>query len=66
MPRKPNPPGPSFASALKDDPIRRIMVRLPDSVHHRVRVMAAEQRTTMAEIIREAVERAVMKGKGGA
>jgi hypothetical protein len=36
-------------------PIRRIMMKLPDSVHHRVRVVAAERRMTMADMIREAV-----------
>ena len=57
MPRKPQP-------KVKDETIRRVLVHLPDSVHHRVRVVAAERRTTMDRVIREAVERAVMKGAG--
>ena len=50
MPRK--------AAATKDaDPIKRVMVPMPDSLHHRLRVLAAERRTTMQVLIREALER---------
>ena len=49
------------STASKEEPTRRVLVHLPDSVHHRVKVVAAERRTTMDRVIREAVERAVMR-----
>lgn len=41
--------------------IRRVMVPMPDDMHLRLRIFAAERRTTMAEIIRAAIER-VLRG----
>jgi hypothetical protein len=52
MPRKE-----AVAALSRGEPIRRIMVPMPDSLHHRIRVLAAERRTTMQEIIRDALER---------
>ena len=43
------------------EPIKRVMVPMPDSLHHRIRVIAAERRLTMAEVIREALEREVAR-----
>jgi hypothetical protein len=40
------------------------MVPMPDSLHHRLRIMAAERRTTMAEIIRRAIEREISAPRG--
>jgi len=34
---------------------------MPDSLHHRIRVIAAERRLTMAEVIREALGREVAR-----
>jgi hypothetical protein len=42
------------------EPIRKFIMPLPDSLHHRIRVMAAERRTTMAELMREALERGLV------
>jgi predicted HicB family RNase H-like nuclease len=55
MPRKPS-------IEPTTEPIKRVMVPMPDSLHHRIRVLAAERRQTMAEVIREALEREVARG----
>jgi hypothetical protein len=52
MPRKEAPDASSEGELIK-----RVMVPMPDSLHHRIRVMAAERRTTMQAIIRDALER---------
>jgi hypothetical protein len=43
------------------DEIRRIMVPMPDSLHRRVKMIAAERRLTMAEVIREMLEQGVAR-----
>ena len=48
MPRKSEP---------KAEDIRRIMVPMPDSLHRKVKIAAAEKRMTMVEILRQAIER---------
>jgi predicted transcriptional regulator len=58
MPRNPPPP--------ETEPIKRVMVPMPDSLHHRIRVIAAERRLTMAKVIREALEREVARQKESA
>jgi plasmid stability protein len=40
-----------------DEQLKRVMMRIPGSLHHRLRVRAAEQRTTMEEIARQSLER---------
>jgi hypothetical protein len=47
MPRAQPPPD--------DSALRRFMVRLPDDLHHAIRVSAAFQRLTMEETIRKAL-----------
>jgi hypothetical protein len=39
------------------EPMKRLVVLIPDKLHHRARVLAAERRVTMAELVREALER---------
>jgi plasmid stability protein len=41
------------AAAPEADEMRRVMVRLPDEVHHAIKVSAAFQRLTMEEAIRD-------------
>jgi hypothetical protein len=57
MPRKAEP---------KAEDIRRIMVPLPDSLHRKVKMAAAEKRMTMVEILRQAIERGLPLVKGTA
>jgi hypothetical protein len=57
MPRKPEP---------KAEDIRRIMVPMPDSLHRKVKMAAAEKRMTMVEILRQAIERGLPLVKGTA
>lgn len=40
---------------------RRINVYIDDALHHRLRVLAADRRTTVSAIIRELVERELAK-----
>jgi hypothetical protein len=37
--------------------LKRVVVRMPDSLHHRLRIAAVERRTTMEAIVWQAVER---------
>jgi hypothetical protein len=53
MPRQKKP------TTGNEEPIKRVLVPMPDSLHHRIRVLAAERRTTMQAIIREMLERGV-------
>ena len=43
------------------DPDRRLVVLIKDSLHYRLRVLAAEQRTTIADVVREAIEREITR-----
>jgi hypothetical protein len=45
------------AAALVGDEIKRVMVPMRESVHHRLRIVAAERKITMADIVLEAIER---------
>ena len=51
MTNKPQP-------AAQDEHERRLMVYIPDSTHHRLRVLAAEQRMSLAQVVRAALEQA--------
>jgi hypothetical protein len=53
MPREPK------TAPETEEPIKRVMVRMPDSLHHRLRLLAVERRTTMEEIVRAAVTREI-------
>jgi hypothetical protein len=46
------------------EPTSRLVVIIPDNLHHRLRVLAAEQRSTIAEITREALEREIARRRG--
>ena len=41
------------------EPTRRLSVEIPDSLHHRLRLLALEERTTLAAIVREMLEREI-------
>jgi hypothetical protein len=47
------------------DPDRRLVVLIKDSLHYRLRVLAAEQRTTIADLVREAIEREIVRRREG-
>ena len=47
------------------DPIKRVLVRIPDSLHHRLRLQAVQNRTTMEAIVRDALERVITVRGGG-
>ena len=47
------------ADSPNADPDRRLVVLIKDSLHYRLRVLAAEQRTTIADVVREAIEREI-------
>jgi hypothetical protein len=47
------------------DPDRRLVVLIKDSLHYRLRVLAAEQRTTIADLVREAIEREIARRREG-
>jgi plasmid stability protein len=41
----------------EEEQLKRVMMRIPASLHHRLRVRAAERQTTMEGILREVLER---------
>ena len=49
------------ADSPNADPDRRLVVLIKDSLHYRLRVLAAEQRTTIADVVREAIEREITR-----
>jgi predicted transcriptional regulator len=48
-----------------DEPMRRLSVEIPDSLHHRLRRLALDERTTLAAIVRELLEREVARRTKG-
>jgi predicted DNA-binding protein len=50
---------------IENDVQKRVMVPMPPALHHRLRVLAAEEQTTMADIIREALEREIARRRDG-
>jgi hypothetical protein len=46
-----------------DEPTKRLSVEIPDRLHHQLRLQAVEQRTTVAAIIREMLEREIERGR---
>jgi hypothetical protein len=45
------------------EPTRRLAVDLPESVHHQLRQLALDERTTVADIIRAMVEQRLASGR---
>ena len=41
------------------EPMRRLSVEIPDDLHHRLRRLALDERTTLAAIVREMLEREI-------
>jgi hypothetical protein len=56
---------PARTSPNDADPARRLVVLIKDSLHYRLRVLAAEQRTTIADLVREAIEREIARRREG-
>jgi plasmid stability protein len=48
---------PKRASVVEDEELKRVMMRIPASLHHRLRIRAAERQTTMEAILRNMLER---------
>jgi len=42
-----------------EEPMRRLSVEIPDNLHHRLRRLALDERTTIAAIVREMLEREI-------
>jgi hypothetical protein len=57
---------PRTQAAAGDEPMKRLVVSISDNLHHRIRVIAAERRLTMTEVIREALEREVARQRENA
>ena len=45
------------------EPTRRLSVEIPDSLHHQLRLLALQERTTLAAIVRELLEREIAARK---
>jgi hypothetical protein len=56
---------PARTSPDDADPARRLVVLIKDSLHYRLRVLAAEQRTTIADLVREAIKREIVRRREG-
>jgi hypothetical protein len=48
-----------------EEPMRRLSVEIPDGLHHRLRRLALDERTTLAAIVRELLEREIARREGG-
>jgi hypothetical protein len=46
-----------LAKTAAPNQMRKILFQIPDSLHHRIKLMAVERRTTMQELLWEALER---------
>jgi hypothetical protein len=68
MPRHPAPkPKPATPRSEGRSPeLRRLLIALPDALHHRIKVSCASRRTPMSEAIRQTLARAPWPVQEGA
>jgi hypothetical protein len=49
------------AKIAAPDQMKNVLFKIPDSLHHSIKLLAVERRTTMQELLWEALERGLPK-----